>query len=146
MSLPSVIEKQNQGKVRTFYETIIGKARFDLLQELLDQKVIWHDPLLPTGEARGIQDFRNVLEMFRKAFPDLKITIHDIFATKDRVTTRFVLIATHLGELMGIPGTGRHVQVSGISIIRFENGKMVEEWIEEDGPGLMRQLGILPKA
>jgi steroid delta-isomerase-like uncharacterized protein len=135
-------EENIKSKVRLFYDVIINQSRFELLSELLDEKVVWHDPLLPSGEVRGINGFRNVLEMFRKAFPDLRITIQDLFASKDRVTTRFVINATHIGELMDIPGTGKHVQVSGISIIRFEHGKMVEEWIEEDGLGLMRQLGV----
>lgn len=42
---------------------------------------------------------------------------------------------------MGIPGSGKKFKVSGISIIRFDHGRAVKEWIEEDGLGLMRQLG-----
>lgn len=138
------VEEDSKSKVRMFYEKIINNAQFNLLTKLLDEKVVWHDPLLPSGEVRGVEGFRNVLEMFRKAFPDLHITIQDMFSSNDRVTTRFVINATHEGDLMGIPGTGKKIEVSGISIIRLEHGKIVEEWIEEDGLGLMRQLGILP--
>ena len=140
----STVEEENKSKVRMFYETVINQAKFDLLPKLLDQKVVWHDPLLPQREARGPVAFRTVLETFRYAFPDLRITVQDMFAKNDHVTTRFIINATHLGDLMGIPGTGKQVQVSGISIIRFEKGRIVEEWIEEDGLGLMRQLGVLP--
>jgi steroid delta-isomerase-like uncharacterized protein len=129
--------------VRRFYEEIINRARFDKLDEILDPKIIWHDPLLPTGKARGIKNFRNTLEMFRSAFPDLQITVEDQIQENERVVTRFTIDGTHKGELMGILATDRKFKVSGISIIRFERGKVVEEWIEEDGLGLMRQLGVV---
>jgi predicted ester cyclase len=58
------------------------------------------------------------------------------------VVTRFTIDGTNKGELLGVSATGRKFKVSGISIIRFEQGKAVEEWIEEDGLGLMRQLGV----
>ena len=63
--------------VRRFYKETINGARFDKLDEMLSPKIIWHDPLLPTGEVRGIEGFRNVLETFRSAFPDLNIAVGD---------------------------------------------------------------------
>jgi steroid delta-isomerase-like uncharacterized protein len=129
--------------VRRFYEEIINNARFDALAGILDPEIVWHDPLLPTGEVRGIASFKNVLELFRSAFPDLHITVHDQIQEGQQVVTRFVIRGTHKGDLMGIRATGRKFKVSGISIIRFKHGRAVEEWIEEDGLGLMRQLGIV---
>jgi len=129
--------------VRRFYEEIINEARFDKLDEILDPKIVWHDPLLPTGEVRGIEGFRNILEMFRSAFPDLNIAVEDQIQENEQVVTRFVIRGTHKGDLMGIPASGKKFKVSGISIIRFDRGRAVEEWIEEDGLGLMRQLDVV---
>ncbi len=129
--------------VRKFYEDFINKARFDGLDEILSQQVVWHDPLLPKGEVRGIDSFRGVLEMFRLAFPDLRIIIEDQIQENDKVVTRFAITGTHLGDLMGIPPTRRKFRTTGISIIRFDHGKVVEEWIEEDGLGLLRQVGVV---
>lgn len=129
--------------VRRFYEEIISKARFDKLGEILNPEITWHDPLLPGGEVQGVENFRNVLAMFRSAFPDLSIIVEDQIQENDKVVTRFALSGTHKGDLMGIPATGKKFKVSGISIILFEHGKAVEEWIEEDGLGLMRQLDIV---
>ncbi len=81
--------------------------------------------------------------MFRSAFPDLHITVEDQIQENEQVVTRFSIHGTYEGDLMGIPATGKKFKVSGISIIRFEHGTAVEEWIEEDGLGLMRQLGIV---
>jgi steroid delta-isomerase-like uncharacterized protein len=129
--------------VRRFYEEIINNARFEMLGEILSPEIIWHDPLLPTGEVRGVENFRNILEMFRSAFPDLHITVEDQIQENERVVTCFTIVGTHSGDLMRVPATGKRFKVSGISIIRFEHGKAVEEWIEEDGLGLMRQLGVV---
>jgi steroid delta-isomerase-like uncharacterized protein len=129
--------------VRRFYEEIINNARFDKLREILDPKIIWHDLLLLTGEVHGVENFRNILEMFRSAFPDLHITVEDQIQENERVVTRFTITGTHKGDLMGLPATHKMFKVSGITIILFDHEKAVEEWIEEDGLGLMRQLGVV---
>ena len=128
--------------VRRFYEEIINNAEFDKLDEILDPKIIWHDPLLPAGEVRGIENFKNVLEMFRSAFPDLHLTVEDQIQENEQVVTRFAIRGTHRGDLMGLRATGKKFDVSGISIIRFEHGKAVEEWIEEDGLGSCDSLAL----
>ncbi len=84
--------------------------------------------------------------MFRSAFRDLEVRLDDQFACDDRVASRFTLLEIHNGELTALQPTGKRISVSGISIIRFKDGKAVEEWIEEDGLGLMRQLGVIPVA
>lgn len=81
--------------------------------------------------------------MFRSAFPDLHITVEDMIQENDKVVTRFVIQRTHRGELMGIHASGKKFKMSGISIIRFVRGKGIEEWIEEDTLGLLRQLGVV---
>lgn len=82
--------------------------------------------------------------LVRSAFRDLQIKLEDQFAHDDRVVSRFTILGTHKGELMGLQPTGKKISVSGISIFRFKDGKAVEEWIEEDGGlGLMRQLGAI---
>ena len=111
--------------------------------EVLDPGIVWHDPLLPNGEVRGIKSFENVLAMFRSAFPDLHIAVEDMIQENDKVVTRFVIKGTHRGELMGIHATGKKFKMSGMSIIRFDRGKAVEEWIEEDTLGLLGQLGVV---
>jgi steroid delta-isomerase-like uncharacterized protein len=129
--------------VRRFYEEIINNARFEKLGEILSAEIIWHDPLLPTGEIRGIENFKNALRMFRSAIPDLHITIEDQIQENDKVVTRSTIDGTQRGELMQIPPTGKKMKITGISVMPFEHGRAVEEWIEEDRLGLMRQLGVM---
>ncbi len=136
------LSAENKARVIQFYE-IINKATYDLLDQVLDQNIVWHDLLLPGGEVQGIENFKKVLKMFRSAFPDLRIKLDDQIVEGDKVATRFVIQGTQKGDLMEIRATGKPIRVTGISIIRFANGKAVEEWIEEDSLGLMHQLGVL---
>jgi predicted ester cyclase len=84
-----------------------------------------------------------LLKCFDRPFQIYRLPSRIQIQENERVVTRFTIDGTHKGELMGIPATGKNFKVSGISIILFEQGKAVEEWIEEDGLGLMRQLGVV---
>jgi steroid delta-isomerase-like uncharacterized protein len=81
---------------------------------------------------------------FFAAFPGLHISIEDVIAQGDKVAVRITWQGTHQGEFMGIPPTGKPVTVTGINLYRVANGKIVEEWWQEDILGLMQQLGVLP--
>jgi predicted ester cyclase len=69
----------------------------------------------------------------------------DLIAEGDKVAYRCTFRATHRGELMGVPATGKVVRYTGISIARLAGGKFVEEWTQEDHLGLMQQLGAIPQ-
>ena len=79
-------------------------------------------------------------------FPDLQFTIEDMVAEGDKVTTRFTEHGTQQGEMMGAPASSKQVTVTGISISRFENGKIVEVWGEFDRLGMLQQLGLISTA
>ena len=83
---------------------------------------------------------------FRRGFPDVISTIEDIVAEGDRVAARWTARATHLGEYVGVPPTGKEVQFTGISMYRIEGGRIAESWTVEDELGLMRQIGAVPEA
>jgi predicted ester cyclase len=82
--------------------------------------------------------------MMRSAFPDMNISIDDMFATDDKVVTRFAMTGTFTGEMMGIPPTGKSISVSGIVVTRWEGGKEVEAWESMDTLAFYQQLGISP--
>jgi predicted ester cyclase len=82
---------------------------------------------------------------FRQGFPDVVSTIEDLIAEGDKVVARWRSRATHQGEYMGIPPTGKEVAFTGISVYRIEGGKIAESWNSEDQLGLMRQIGAVPE-
>jgi steroid delta-isomerase-like uncharacterized protein len=81
---------------------------------------------------------------YRTAFPDVHLTVDDVFAAGDRVAARWVSRGTNDGVLMGIPPTGKHIEVTGISLFEVVEGKVKAEFEEFDLMGMMRQLGLMP--
>jgi steroid delta-isomerase-like uncharacterized protein len=88
---------------------------------------------------------KQVTPAFWTAFPDQHMAVEDLIAEGDKVVWRYTWRATHQGEFMGIPATGKVVTVTGIAICRFVGGKEVEHWSNADVLGLMQQLGALPQ-
>jgi steroid delta-isomerase-like uncharacterized protein len=80
---------------------------------------------------------------FRRGFPDVISTVEDLIAEGDKVVARWRSRATHRGDYMGIPASGKEVEFTGISFYRIEGGKIAESWTVEDQFGLMRQIGAV---
>lgn len=96
-----------------------------------------------TPDRDGIAAFYRALVT---AVPDTRITPQDLLTDGDRVAVRFTFTGTHEGELLGAPGTGRALEVEGITVLHFENGVVVERWNRLDDVALLTQLGALPAA
>ena len=103
-----------------------------------------HAAGLPVVAGREAQ--RQLTASIRRGFPNIQFTIEDRFSGGDKLCVLWTARVTHQGEYMGIPATGRAVEVSGISIHRFEGGKIRESWDAVDNLGMMQQLGLVPAA
>lgn len=82
---------------------------------------------------------------YNDAFPDAKVTIEKQIAEGEYVVTRVIYSGTHKGELQGISPTNKKVTVSGLSMQRIVNGKIVEEWAEFDALGMLQKIGAIPE-
>jgi steroid delta-isomerase-like uncharacterized protein len=80
---------------------------------------------------------------FFTALPDLTATMEDLVVSGDRVVGRFVYRGTHRGEFMGIPASGRPVEMRSIDIWRVADGMFVEHWDELNTLELLQQMGAL---
>lgn len=134
--------------VRRYYEEAFNEGRTDLLEELIAEDVVNHDPVsdetLTPEEARGFEGFVRHVEAAREAFPDATVTIEDVIAEGDEVLVRFTFEGTHEGRFVGIEPTGNRVEGTNMVLMRLEDGKIVERWEESDSLDLLRQLGVLP--
>ena len=81
------------------------------------------------------------LKGMREAFPDITIAADDIIAADDGVMLRSTFRGTHLGEFLGIPATGKAVEVGLVDYFRVEDGKFVDQWGGPDMLDLLTQLG-----
>jgi steroid delta-isomerase-like uncharacterized protein len=137
-------EEENKAKARRLFEEGFSQGNIDVVDEVLNPDFVCYDPNSESGEVRGAETIKNEIEYFRNAVPDLTYTIEDQIAEGDKVVTRYTVTGTHQGEFFGVAGTGERITMSGNSIDRFEDGKMVEEWPEYDLLGVMRQIGAVP--
>lgn len=96
--------------------------------------------LAPTKE--GVMDF---FRMFRAAFPDIRMNVEDIFGSGNKVVARVRLTGTHEGDFMGVPATGKHVDIQLIDIMAIgDDGLAHEHWGVLDSLAMMQQLGQIP--
>ena len=98
----------------------------------------------PPGMERGLDGHKAIGRLFRAAFPDLEWRIDDLIAEGDKVVARTMMSGTHLGEFFGIRPTGRRVSMTGVHILRIQDGKIAEHWGSNDDLSLLRQLGAIP--
>jgi steroid delta-isomerase-like uncharacterized protein len=133
----------NKGIVRRAIEEP-WKGSLDIVDELIGSDYVGHDPSMPEP-LRGPEGVKEFISTYRDAYPDAQITVENQLAEGDLVATRWTGRGTHKGELMGIEPTGKQVTVSGLTLSRVQNGKIVEEFQNWDALGMMRQLGAMPE-
>ncbi len=137
--------EENKALLQRAYEQIFNRGNLDQIEEFVSADLVDHETPPPGMEGlEGIEVLRQFVKVFRDALPDLRFTAEDIIAEGDKVAARYTMRGTHQGELMGIPPTGNRIEVTGIDIVRFEGGKMVEHWANSDELGMMQQLGVIP--
>ena len=131
--------EQNKSVYRRFIQEVFNEGRSDALDALVSPSYVLHDA--PPGAPSGPQAVAEVARMFRSAFPDLTITIDELVAEGDKVCARATTRGTHRGTIFGIAATGRPVTMTGLTMVRIVDGRLVESWVKNDVAGLMRQLG-----
>jgi len=96
------------------------------------------------GDAVGAEAFKAFLQRFLDSFSDIAFTIHEVVETGPMAAGRWTVVLTHTGDGLGIAATGRSVTISGMTLLRVENGMIREGWNEWDRIGLARALGMVP--
>jgi steroid delta-isomerase-like uncharacterized protein len=115
----------------------------DTLDEVYAPDVVWHQP---EGDIQGLEEAEQFVAMITTAFPDMSTTVEDVIAEGEKVVTRVTIRGTHQGEVEEYgPPTGKQVELEGITIHRFEDGKIVEEWNSYDNLSILQQLGLAPE-
>ncbi len=135
---------ENKAVVRRFIEEIWNKRNMAVIDEIFAPNYVNHDPSSPDF-GRGPESVRRLTSFYLSAFPDTRFTIDDQISEGDRVLTRWTARGTHQGDLRGIAPTGRKVTVTGMTVSRVSNGKIIEDYENWDALGLMQQLGAIPE-
>ena len=138
-----MMSEENKEKARRFLEEAFNEGNLGVVDELFASDYVLHDPANPE-EISGPEGRKQFVQMYRSAFPDTHITVEYQIAEGDEVVTRWTGRGTHQGELFGVAPSGNQVEISGITISRFEGGKFVKDWTNSDTLGLMQQIGAVP--
>jgi predicted ester cyclase len=133
-----IMNMSNKEIVRRFSDEVWGRGDLTVADEILAVNLIEHNPL--PGQAAGRDGHKQIVGLFRSAFPDLRVTTEDLVEDGDRVALRWKAEGTHHGDLMGLSPTGKRVLLTGIEILRIANGEIVERWAEDNGQTVLAQL------
>ncbi|NJK53359.1 MAG: ester cyclase [Leptolyngbyaceae cyanobacterium SU_3_3] len=131
---------RNKAIYQRYIQQVFNQGQLDLLDEILSPSYVYHEA--PPDILPGAEGIRQVVSIFRAAFPDLEITIDDQLADGDKVCSRATTRGTHQGEIFGIPATGKAVTMTGLTVVRIVDGRITESWVKNDVMGLMNQLGV----
>lgn len=131
----------NKEIARRFMDECWSQGRMDSIRELVSENCTFHDPVFPTL-APGQESLKRHITTSRTGFPDLRFTIDDTIAERNEVVLHWTANGTHKGPFLGMDPTNKNATVSGTSIFRIDNGKIVEQWADWNLMTLMEQLGV----
>jgi predicted ester cyclase len=131
------IEQENILVVQQLCE-IVNNRDYDAIGTLFSSAFVDRNP---AWSVANVNELKQIIASAHDAL-DQYITQDDIFAVDDRVVVLISFRGKHIGTFLGMPPTDRPVEWTSIEIYRFENGKIVERWVQADTAGLMRQLGV----
>lgn len=134
-------ERKNQ--VRRLADELWNKGNGDYAHEVYAAHCSFHDPSFPVeGGPDGITAQANEL---RAAHPDLHIDVHEVLVDGDLSAARWTMGGTSHGSFRGLPATGKSWVMSGMMIDKWEDERIVEEWVNYDTLGTLQQTGIIPE-
>ena len=120
----------------------INAGEIEAAVESFAEDAVDHDPAPDQGPGR--EGFKQFFEALTSAFPDAHLEPEQIVSDDDNVAIAYTLTGTHEGDFQGIAPTGRKIEIRGVQIGRFEDGKIVERWGSSDELGILKQLGAAP--
>lgn len=130
----------NGAVVRGFIEGVANTGDVGLVGRFFREDFVDHDP--PPGASPDVAGVKAAFASIRRAFPDFRVTVEDLVCEGDRVAYRWTFRGTHLGDLGGVPATGKAATWTAIGVARFVDGKIAERWQLLETQGLLRQLGV----
>src|SRR5205809_8141382 len=129
----------NKQLIQRFITEVLNRQNPAAMDELVAEDFVEQVPF--PGQGLGREGLRQTLAAFFAAFPDMRWQTHEQIAEGDTVVTRFSFTGTHRGEFLGVPPSGRPVDVWGVVIDKIRDGRMADSRIIMDVMGMLRQMG-----
>ena len=131
---------QQQQIVERMFDEIINKGNLDVADELFAENYVDHGPM---GEMPGVSAFKELVSMWRSAVPDVHCSVENWFESGDMCAWNVRVTGTHTGEMMGIPPTGKRIELVSPNIGRIRDGRAVEHWADQSMFQFLQQIGAL---
>ncbi len=133
---------ENIQLMRRWFQEVWNEGRVETVYELLSPDAVATGQRGAEKEIRGPEEFAKFVREIRGAFPDIQVSVEDVFGADDKVVLRWSGVMTHTGDMMGLPASGRTVRSRGITIARIVDGRIVEGWDNWDQLGMLEQIGV----
>jgi len=130
----------NKELVKRFFNEVLTQRKTGVADQIFHSDFVHHSFPVTT---KGPQAMKDSVNIFLPAFPDLKAFVEEAIEEGDTVSTKGYWTGTHKGVFMGIPSTGKNVNVKYIDMWKIKDGKLYESWVQMDNAGLMQQLGVI---
>jgi len=127
--------------IKDFY-SVFSKRDYSVVDRILAPD--WKDIPLAPGQLEGATGFKELVRNFTTAFPDLTITVHEIFGTHERAGVRAEMSFTHSNEFMGIKPTHKKLTLALHEFHYLKDGKLTTTWHLEDWLSMLLQTGAWP--
>ncbi|MGB8579234.1 MAG: ester cyclase [Candidatus Sulfotelmatobacter sp.] len=131
----------NISLMNRWYREVWQESKNETIYELLAPNAVLTGTNGPKEQIHGPEEFAAFAEQIRRAFSATEFVVEDSFGVDDKVVARWSATMTHNGNGLGVPATGKQVRVTGTSIARIENGKIVEGWDNWDRLAMLEQIG-----
>jgi predicted ester cyclase len=135
-------ERDTARLLRTITSEIWCQRHYELVDELISEDFVDHVEM-PGLEGTGRARYLASLRLTHNGFSDYHEEVEFIVADEDKAVSYARITGTHDGDLMGLPPTGRKIDVHSIGILRFADGQVIERWGIGDSLAQMQQLGLL---
>jgi len=131
-----MVVTEREAQVRAFVDNVWNGREYGAAADLFGETYV--NPF-GTGPSARVEPIRR----YHEAFPDVHLDVDEVIVADDTVVLRMTFRGTDTGGYAGRPPTGRRVEEWVVSVMHFEGGKVVREWIGADKLGLFIQLGVV---
>lgn len=123
-----------------WFEEVWNKGRESAIDEMADPHAVAHGLGENGGDAIGVDAFKEFFRSYRAAMSDIHIAVEDSITQGDLTAARVRVTAKHTGHQLGVPAKGNAIDITGITMARLKDGKLVEAWNYFEFPKMYQQM------
>jgi steroid delta-isomerase-like uncharacterized protein len=132
----------NKAVYERMVNEVVNQGKYEVVDEIFHPDYVDH--VAPPGTTPGLEGVKEIFNMFRTGFPDVKFNIDQMIGEGNYVATLVHGEGTHTGQFVAFPPSGKHAVWRSVGFFRIEDGKIREHWGIPDLLGLLIQIGVIP--